>query len=100
MAIYWCGQCKEKQVVPRPWMYHFGPSARCPLCGTHRVTKLKTRDRIDPMRTGLLNLAERLARGQLYHCRFCRVQFYDRRNLETVQKPGARASAPSAQSSV
>jgi hypothetical protein len=41
---------------------------------------LKERDRIDPMNSGLLNLLERMTGGKLFHCRFCRVQFYDRRS--------------------
>jgi DNA-directed RNA polymerase subunit RPC12/RpoP len=104
MAIYRCSHCKEKQVVPRPWMYHLGPAARCPICGTQRITKLKTRDRIDPMYRGFLNLVERLTNGQLYHCRFCRVQFYDRRHVVLAQEARTARetaeSAPSAQSSV
>ncbi len=46
-----------------------------------RVTRLKEPDRIDPFQTGFLNLLERMAGGRLFHCRFCRVQFYDRRPL-------------------
>ncbi len=34
-------------------------------------------DRPDAHR--LVNLVERLLGGKLYHCRFCRIQFYDRR---------------------
>jgi len=79
MAIYQCRGCREEQVVPRPWRYHFGPETRCPQCGTQRLTKLQTPDRIDPKHTGFLNLLERLMGGKLYHCRFCRIQFYDRR---------------------
>jgi hypothetical protein len=33
------------------------------------------------MYTGLLNLLERMAGGKLYHCRYCRIQFWDRRRL-------------------
>jgi hypothetical protein len=36
---------------------------------------------IDHVQGGLWNLFERLSHGNLYHCRFCRVQFYDRRPL-------------------
>jgi DNA-directed RNA polymerase subunit RPC12/RpoP len=55
---------------------------RCPVCGSYRVVKLKHPDRIDRMHTGFLNLLERIAgKGQLFHCRWCRLQFYDRRSL-------------------
>ncbi len=67
--------------IPRRYRYHLGGEARCPHCGTTRLKKLKERDGIDPMQSGLLNLVERLAGGVLYHCCFCRIQFYDRRHL-------------------
>ena len=95
MAIYKCKDCREKHVVPRRWRHHLGLEVRCPHCGTARITKLRKRDRIDPMQTGFLNLLERLLDGKLYHCRFCRIQFYDRRGSsvpleETVQESPAR----------
>jgi hypothetical protein len=58
-----------------------GKSARCPKCGTFRLVRLKEPDHIDKQHTGLLNFLERLAGGRLYHCRYCRVQFFDRRRL-------------------
>jgi hypothetical protein len=33
------------------------------------------------MNTGVLNMLEKAAGGKLYHCRYCRVQFWDRRRL-------------------
>jgi hypothetical protein len=39
-------------------------------------------DKIDRFHGGFLNLLERIAsKGQLFHCRWCRLQFYDRRRL-------------------
>jgi len=81
MAIYRCKQCDQEQFVPRLYRYHFGPEVRCPRCGTFRLTRLKERDKIDRMDQGLWNLIQLVGRGKLYHCKFCRVQFYDRRNL-------------------
>src|SRR4051812_4285111 len=84
MAIYECQKCEREEFVPRRFRYHLGPSCRCPVCGSFRVSKLKTPDRIDRFHGGFLNLLERLAsRGQLFHCRWCRLQFYDRRMLAT-----------------
>ena len=79
MAIYECRDCHVETCIPRRYRYHFGADARCPHCGTTRLSKLKEKDGIDPMRSGVMNLAERLAGGKLYHCCFCRIQFYDRR---------------------
>jgi DNA-directed RNA polymerase subunit RPC12/RpoP len=89
MAIFKCQGCQAEQVVPRSWLYHFGPDVRCPQCGTYRVTKLRSPDKIDPMAGGLLNRLERVMNGRLFHCRFCRIQFYDRREME-AREPESR----------
>ena len=45
---------------------------------------LKQPDKIDRKHGGFLNMLERLAgKGRLFHCRWCRVQFFDRRALAT-----------------
>ena len=87
MAIYECQVCLHEESVLHRYRYHLGPECRCPRCGTFRLVRLKERDRIDPLQTGVLNLAERLAGGRLYHCRFCRLQFYDRRPLASGESP-------------
>ena len=82
MAVYVCPACRREENAPRRFRYHFGPACRCPLCGTHRVVRLKTPDRIDRKHTGFLNLLERMSGGgRLFHCRWCRLQFFDRRKL-------------------
>jgi hypothetical protein len=72
------------------------------VCGSFRVTKLKTPDRIDRFHGGFLNIVERiLSKGKLVHCRWCRIQFYDRRPLANeLPKPleeaeEAKAAEPS-----
>jgi DNA-directed RNA polymerase subunit RPC12/RpoP len=82
LAIYECRHCEREVLVPRHHTYHFGDACRCPKCGTFRVVKLKVPDKIDPMHGGVLNWVERLAGGNLYHCCFCRIQFFDRRPLD------------------
>ena len=77
-------------------MFYFGRFARCPRCGTFRLRRLRVRDRIDPVRSGILNLLKRLGGGSLLHCRYCRIQFYDRRPVresepETSTQSTARA---------
>jgi DNA-directed RNA polymerase subunit RPC12/RpoP len=79
LAIYACKECQNEEFVPRRYKYHFGPHARCPNCGTLRIVKLKEPDKIDPMHVGFLNFLERMFGGRLFHCRYCRCQFYDRR---------------------
>lgn len=87
MAIYECSECLNDEFVPRRFKYHFGPASRCPRCGTFRVVRLKERDRIDPLHRGFLHWMEKLAGGRLHHCRWCRLQFYDRRKLKSEVVP-------------
>jgi hypothetical protein len=57
------------------------------------VVKLRAPDRIDRMQTGFLNMLERFAgKGKLFHCRWCRLQFYDRRPLADPHKLAEAAS--------
>jgi len=81
LAIYECRDCENEEFVPRAYTYHFGENARCPKCGTYRVTKLRGPDKIDKMMPGLLNRVEKMAGGVLFHCCFCRIQFFDRRKM-------------------
>jgi hypothetical protein len=78
-AIFYCKDCDIEEYVPRLFQYHFGPYCRCPQCGTYRLSKLKEPDKIDKMYYGFLNLLERMGGGSLLHCRYCRIQFFDRR---------------------
>jgi hypothetical protein len=43
------------------------------------------------MHGGFLNLVERvMGKGKLFHCRWCRLQYYDRRSLASeVRKPAS-----------
>jgi DNA-directed RNA polymerase subunit RPC12/RpoP len=100
LAIYECAACENEESVPRRYTYHLGEHARCPKCGTYRVTKLKSLDKIDKMFSGPLNLFEKLSHGQLHHCCFCRIQFYDRRRLApriNVQPYGSRGEIADAE---
>ena len=81
LAIYECRVCENEEFIPRHYTFHFGDTARCPKCGTYRVTKLRAPDKIDPMFPGILNRVEKMMGGVLHHCCFCRVQFYDRRKM-------------------
>lgn len=90
MAIYACRECEHEEFVPRRFRYHFGPHARCPRCGTFRIVRLKERDKIDGYYGGFLDFLERIfSGGKLHHCRYCRIQFYDRRRLATDPAPAA-----------
>ena len=94
LAIHECPSCDVEEYVPRRYTYHFGDTARCPACGTYRLVKLREPDKIDPMNRGPLNLLERLYGGKLFHCCFCRVQFYDRRPMADRRQPEAAPVEP------
>src|SRR4051812_32298866 len=87
MAIYECRDCENEEFIPRQHTFHLGQHVRCPRCGTFRVTKLKGIDKIDKMFSGPLNSLEKLAGGTLHHCCFCRIQFYDRRQMAPRRNP-------------
>jgi hypothetical protein len=91
LGIFECRKCGTEEFFPRMWAMHLGDAARCSRCGTYRITRLREPDRIDKMVRGFLNWLERLAGGHLYHCRYCRIQFWDRRPLrsEVHTKPEA-----------
>jgi len=67
-----------------------GEYPRCPRCGTYRLTRLATRDKIDQMYNSPASFVQRMCGADLYHCRYCRVQFYDMRKLAA---PEAKESA-------
>jgi len=94
-AIYYCKSCDSEEYVPRIFQYRLGPYARCPHCGTYRLSKLKAPDKVDAMQTGFLNFMERMTGGRLFHCRYCRVQFYDRRSRASdgAEEPAAEHPA-------
>lgn len=97
LAIYACKDCNTEDNLPRTHRLHLGKAARCPKCGTYRITRLKEPDRIDPMNSTVLNLLEKIFGGKLFHCRYCRIQFFDRRRLasEIAADEAARAAADS-----
>jgi hypothetical protein len=54
----------------------------CPRCGNRDVEKRKTRDRIDKVIYSPLSMLNAFLGGRLYHCVFCRIQYYDVRGRE------------------
>ena len=82
MGIFECRQCKESRKIPRRYTYYLSKAVRCPLCGTYRLRALLEPDRIDRMHNNPMTVLHRIIGDcRLYHCRYCRIQFYDRRAL-------------------
>ncbi len=80
IAVYECRQCLTRKPEPRWYALYMGDYPRCPRCGTYRLTRLSTPDRIDAMYKSVLSVMQHIFHGNLYHCRYCRIQFYDMRS--------------------
>jgi hypothetical protein len=85
LALYRCRKCGAVKPRPRRFMFYFQDGAACPLCGTSKLKRLTARDHIDPMRWNLYNWLRWIMDFQLYHCRYCRIQFYDRQHKKKGQ---------------
>lgn len=59
----------------------FNRYAECPRCGTLRLSRRVSIDRIDGMTRNPFRLILKLFGCPLYHCTFCRFQFRDWRKL-------------------
>src|SRR5262245_25711919 len=81
MGIFECAQCRAPDGFPRRYTVYLGTHSRCPLCGTYRLRPLAAKDHIDRMLMTPMNAWQKIRGGHLYHCRYCRVQFYDQRPL-------------------
>ena len=93
MGMYECRQCHLRKPEPRWYALYLGDFPRCPRCGTYRLTRLVTRDKIDSMQKGPINYVQFLWGADLYHCRYCRVQFYDVRKPVAPEMMKDRAAA-------
>ena len=98
LAVYECPQCHARTSESRWYALYLGDRPRCPSCGTYRLSRLTSRDRIDPMHKGVINFTQWLLGGDLYHCRYCRLQFYDLRKRAAAET-GEKAAAPPSQNS-
>jgi cytoskeletal protein CcmA (bactofilin family) len=64
---------------------------RCPICGSERLQRRSARDPIDRLYQTPSDRVRRLfaADMQLYHCRVCRLQFYDYGAAQPAVQPTA-----------
>jgi DNA-directed RNA polymerase subunit RPC12/RpoP len=60
---------------------------KCPKCRCHDLSILKKVDKIDTMRKSIWSYLNRFLGGKLYHCWFCRLQFYDLRPRKHLVRP-------------
>lgn len=60
--------------------------AACPRCHTYDLSVLKRVDHIDSMVRSPRNFLQRILGGTLYHCWYCRLQFYDLRPRKKFER--------------
>lgn len=77
IAVYRCESCGHRTTYPRSYLWYLALETRCPRCRTPKLKRLAEPDAIDPMIWNLVRAFRFLFPTRLYHCRFCRIQFYD-----------------------
>lgn len=96
-AIYECKQCKHRKPARRKFTFEFTRHVSCPRCGNQDLGVLPRRDRIERFYNSPISRAQGLFGAKLYHCVFCRLQFYDLRALadpETLEKSELQFARP------
>ena len=85
-AAYECRHCRARQQQGHWYSFLFGDISHCPRCGTHRVQRLRDVDRIDRMYRNPISYLQKFFGGNLHRCSYCRLQFYDVRDVAPKQK--------------
>lgn len=78
-ACFICGACGAEVRKYRSLFQFLQPYVDCPLCGTVDLGKPRSRDRIDRLTRNPFRHILHWLGAPLYHCHFCRYQFYDYR---------------------
>jgi DNA-directed RNA polymerase subunit RPC12/RpoP len=91
LAVFKCLECDRRSHLHRRFSGVFHRYAECPQCGTRHLSKLRSVDKIDRLNRNPLRLLLAIVRAPLYHCTFCRLQFWDCRPREP-QAEKARAA--------
>jgi hypothetical protein len=92
-VVFQCRGCGMRMGSKRDIFNYLGRSAKCPRCGAEEITRRSKPDKIDKMSRTPASLFQSLLGGNLYHCFFCRLQFYDLRRRH--RKSTESASIPS-----
>lgn len=101
--VFCCRSCNYRVGAKQDFFRQFSWNTLCPRCGNMDVEKRKTRDKIDKLIHSPLSVLNSLLGGKLYHCVFCRIQYYDirsrlpkpvRSRTEIKESPGNRTATP------
>ena len=82
-AVFECRECHSRVTHPRGFMWYFADVTRCPHCGTERLRRISRPDHIDRMFWNFYYPLRFMSGLRLYHCRFCRIQFYDKERAKS-----------------
>jgi uncharacterized paraquat-inducible protein A len=90
-----CSSCNARQ--RRTYFdASFDEFANCPRCGNSAPDRRSRRDKVDSMLHSPIRMIHWALGGTLYHCVFCRLQFYDVRGLKPLRKATEPDSASKA----
>ncbi len=92
-----CRKCGIDSQVPREFTLKPTAIVQCPRCHTQKVSRRIAPDKIDPVIKSFSSVVQGLLGGRLYHCNFCRIQFYD---LRHTKRASPSRNEPQEQSSV
>lgn len=67
---------------------------QCPRCHTLKVSRRIAPDKIDPVIKTFSSVIQGLLGGRLYHCNYCRIQFYDLRHSMKNAPTGTQPTPP------
>jgi len=87
-----CRKCGNEAQTLREFTLKPTAIVQCPQCHTLKVSRRIAPDKIDPVIKSFWSIVQGLLGGRLYHCNYCRIQFYD---LRHSVKPPANRTEPS-----
>ena len=81
---YRCKGCNHRKCESYLMTGLFDKYACCPRCGNPVPDRRSRRDKVDSMLHTPLRMLHWMLGGKLYHCVFCRLQFYDIRPIKSA----------------
>lgn len=89
-----CRKCGYESPVPREFTLKPTAVVQCPQCHTRKVSRRIAPDKIDPVLKSFSSAVQGLLGGRLYHCNYCRIQFYDLRHTAKEAPEGPSVTDP------
>jgi phage FluMu protein Com len=88
-AIFRCRKCDSQSKTKQRFYGYITGQAKCPKCLREDVRRQRIPDGIDRIVKSPLSVLQGLMGGHLYHCVYCRIQFYDLRARERDRSPAS-----------